>query len=43
MYVFGLDSEAVDMIKEWLVKGTREAEERTLAINTAGSSQSKKK
>ena len=43
MYVFGLDSETVDMIKEWLVKGAKEAEERTLGINTAGSSQSKKK
>ncbi len=29
------------MIKEWLVEGTREGEERTLAIKTARSSQSK--
>ena|SRR5258708_3812393 len=42
-YVFGLDFEAVDMIKEWLVKGAKEAEERTLDINTAGSSQSENK
>ena len=26
------------MIKEWLVKGAKEAEERTLGINTTGSS-----
>ena len=38
MYWFGLDFEAIDMIKEWLVKGAKEAEERTLGINTTGSS-----
>ena len=30
------------MIREWLVKGEEEAEERTLGINAAGSSKSKK-
>src|SRR5258708_15968443 len=31
------------MIKEWLVKGAKEEEERTLGINTAGSSKLKEK
>ncbi len=38
--LFGLGFKAVD--KEWLVKGAKEAEERTLGINAAGSSKSKK-
>ena len=43
MYVFGLDFEVIDMIKEWLVKGAKEAEGHMLGINAAGSSKSKKK
>ncbi len=31
------------MIKEWLVKGAKEAEEHTLCINAADSNKSKKK
>ncbi len=32
MYVFGLDFEVIDMIKEWLVKGAKEAEGHMLGI-----------
>ncbi len=42
-YLFDLDFEAVDMIKERLAKEAKEAEERALGISAAGSGKSKKK